>query len=312
MTVATHAPAPGAHGGDGAKLAQTLGVPVEDVLDLSASLNPVAPNLRKTIENHLDAVGRYPDPTEATVALANAVGVEHGQLVLTNGGAEGIAIVAAELGAGWVEEPEFALYKKYLTVVDPEAPRWRSNPHNPTGLLAASHETAGVWDEAFWQLATGTWTRGDAGTGSVVVGSLTKLLACPGLRVGYVICPDDAMASRLTARQAQWSVNGIVASALPDLLESVDLPRWSELTADLRNDLAAVLKHAGLDPLPSDANWVLVEAPTLRDDLAKHAILVRDCSGFGMPGTVRIAVPPAQGLERLAKALGNPQPGVDR
>ena len=34
----------------------------------------------------------------------------------------------------------------------------------------------------------GRWTRGDAD--AVVVGSLTKLLACPGLRVGYVLVPE--------------------------------------------------------------------------------------------------------------------------
>jgi len=31
---------------------------------------------------------------------------------------------------------------------------------------------------------------------------------------------------------------------------------------------------------------------------------VRDCASFGLPGTVRIAVPPPEGLERLDAALG--------
>jgi len=58
---------------------------------------------------------------------------------------------------------------------------------NPTGLLAGQSETAAVWDEAFYALATGSWTRGDVAAGATVVGSLTKLFACPGLRVGYVL-----------------------------------------------------------------------------------------------------------------------------
>jgi histidinol-phosphate/aromatic aminotransferase/cobyric acid decarboxylase-like protein len=304
MSVVARAPAPGSHGGDGARLAQALGVPIDEVLDLSASLNPVAPDIRRTVEKHLGALSRYPDPANATAALAEVMGVSPETLVLTNGGAEGIALVAGDAGAGWVEDPDFALYKRHLAVLDPLAPRWRSNPNNPTGLLAARHETAGVWDEAFWQLATGTWTRGDARSGSVVVGSLTKLLACPGLRIGYVLCPDDVTASRLLARQPQWSLNGIAASVLPDLLEDVDLPRWSRQVAGLQNDLAGVLTEAGLEPRQSDANWLLVDAPTLRDDLAQHAILVRDCGSFGMPGTARIAVASPQRLERLAIALG--------
>src|SRR5215469_17794324 len=102
------------------------------------------------------------------------VGVAAGALLLlTNGGAEAIVLAGAELG-GSVIEPDFALYPR------DGGRRWRSNPHNPTGLLAGPEVAAEVWDEAFYPLATGQWTRGDPG--QVVVGSLTKLLACPGLR----------------------------------------------------------------------------------------------------------------------------------
>jgi histidinol-phosphate/aromatic aminotransferase/cobyric acid decarboxylase-like protein len=54
----------------------------------------------------------------------------------------------------------------------------------------------------------------------------------------------------------------------------------------------------------ADAPWVLVRGSgDLRDRLATKAILVRDCASFGLPGTVRIAVPGEPGLERLAAAL---------
>jgi histidinol-phosphate/aromatic aminotransferase/cobyric acid decarboxylase-like protein len=297
------APPPGAHGGDGARLARALGRPPGDILDLSASLNPVAPDPAGVVARHLDAVGRYPDPAPATAALASAMGVAPARLLLTNGGAEAIALVAAEMPAGWVEEPDFSLYRRHLRVVDPAAGRWRSNPHNPTGLLAGTHDTAAVWDEAFWPLATGTWTRGDANHRSVVVGSLTKLLACPGLRIGYVLCPTDDLAGRLSARQPRWALNGLAAAALPELLAAVDLGAWAAATSRLRDQLAAVLRAAGYQPRPSHASWLLVEAPGLRDQLAARAILVRDCASFGWPGTVRIAVPDAAGLDRLAAAL---------
>ena len=65
----------------------------------------------------------------------------------------------------------------------------------------------------------------------------------------------------------------------------------------------ATLAAHGLRPQPSDANWVLVDAPDLRERLARQAILVRDCTSFGLPGTVRIAVPDDRGLDRLAGAL---------
>jgi len=229
--------------------------------------------------------------------------VEPSRLLLTNGGAEAIALVAAEQGAGWVDEPDFSLYRRHLAVLDPAAGRWRSNPHNPTGRLAVPGDTAAVWDEAFWPLATGTWTRGDTRHGAVVVGSLTKLLACPGLRIGYVLCPTDDLAGRLAARQPRWSLNGLAAAALPELLGSVDLPAWAAAMSTLRDRLTAVLRKGGYDPRPSHANWLLVDAPHLRDHLAARAILVRDCASFGLPGTVRIAVPDDKGLDRLEAAL---------
>jgi histidinol-phosphate/aromatic aminotransferase/cobyric acid decarboxylase-like protein len=193
-----------------------------------------------------------------------------------------------------VEEPEFSLHPRG------DGPRWRSNPHNPTGVLAGASERAAVWDEAFYPLATGTWTRGDSG--AVVVGSLTKLLACPGLRVGYVLADADVIA-RLRARQPAWSVNALAATALPELLAGVDLPAWSAATAALRRGLVDVLGRHGLAARASDANWVLVDAPGLREGLAPAGIVVRDCTSFGLPGTVRIAVPPPEGLERLDAAL---------
>jgi len=302
--VAAVIPPPGGHGGDGARLAAALGVDPAGVLDLSASLNPLAPDAGEVVAKHLDAVARYPDPEAATAALASALGAEPERVLLTNGGAQAIALVAAELG-GSVEEPEFSLHPRG------DGPRWRSNPHNPSGRLAGPDDgpnAVTVWDEAFYPLATGRWTGG----GGLVVGSLTKVFACPGLRVGYVVAPDDGVIRRLRARQTEWSVNGLAAAAVPDLLERADLPAWAAGIASLRAELVAVLRSVGLYPEPSDANWVLVRAPGLRAALAPHGVLVRDCATFGLPGHARVAVPGPDGLARLAAALSEISAQVPR
>lgn len=291
-----------AHGGYGVRLAEKLGVPVDQILDLSASINPVAPDPIPLVAAHLDRLRSYPDPDAAEVALAQVMGVDAGRLVLTNGGSEAIALVAAEHPVGWVEEPEFSLYRRHLTEVQPGAPRWRSNPNNPSGLLAPASDGADVWDEAFWPLTTGTWTRGDET--ATIVGSLTKLLACPGLRAGYVLSPDRREAERIRGRRPQWSVNALVCAALPDMLRAVDLPKWAAEVADLRDRLDGILRRAGYGPRPSDAHWLLVDDCDLEDRLAGHGICVRDCTSFGMAGTVRIAVPGPEGLDRLETALG--------
>jgi len=287
-------PAAGGHGGDGARVAEALGLDPATVLDLSASLNPLAPDPASIVARHLGSLGRYPDPARATAALAEAVGVGPEQVLLTNGGSEAISLVGARLG-GRVDEPEFSLHPRA------GGPRWRSNPHNPTGRLAAPDESAEVWDEAFYPLATGRWTRGDAE--SVVVGSLTKLFACPGLRLGYVIGPPDLVAA-LAGDQPHWSVNGPAASALPDLLATADLPAWAGAIAGLRRQLIDLLGAHGLGPQPSEANFVLcASAGGLRERLAPHGVVVRDCTSFGLAGMARVAVPGPEGMERLARAL---------
>ncbi len=314
----TGLPPPGAHGDDAGRVAAALGLDRRDLLDLSVSLNPFAPDVGACLAGHLDAVATYPDPAPATAALAGALGVDPARLLLTNGGAEAIALVAGHLRGGRVDEPEFSLYRRHLHQVGSDLPRWRSNPHNPTGRLAAPDEQAAVWDEAFYPLATGTWTRGDAEQGAWVVGSLTKLLACPGLRLGYVLGPDAAGVAQLARTQPAWSVNGLAAAVLGDLLDAVDLPGWAAQLSVARARLVATLADHGWTAQPSDANWVLVEAPGLRRALIDQRVLVRDGASFGLHGMVRIAVPHPDHHDRLksalaaAEAVARSQPGSRR
>jgi len=290
-------PTPGPHGGDAHRIAQALDVDPSSFLDLSASLNPVAPDVEALVALHLDSLRRYPDADESQRLLAQTIGIEPERLLLTNGGAEAISLLAQEID-GHVHEPEFSLHPRGPN----SAPLWRSNPHNPSGLLAAPGEHAGVWDEAFFPLAAGQWTRGDE-SALAVVGSLTKLFACPGLRLGYVIAAPDLI-DRLEARQPHWSVGSLALAVLPQLLTDADLTRWRDEIALLRRELAEMLESHGLTPLPSDANFLLCEAPVaLRHDLIGQGIVVRDCRSFGLPGHVRIAVPDRRGIERLGNAL---------
>ena len=299
-------PPAGPHGGDAAALAAALGCAPEEILDLSVSLNPDAPDVAGLAAGHLGALRRYPDPRAATEAMAGTLGITPDRVLLTNGGSEAIALVCADLGRAAVATPgEFSLYARHLAEVvdpaaDPATPRVRSNPHNPTGRLAGASERAAVWDEAFYPLAAGTWSRGDPD--AVVVGSLTKAFACPGLRVGYVAAPDPGVIERLAARQPRWALNALAAALVPDLLARADPAAWQRATAERR----AALTRAIPGVAPSDANYVLVAvaagAAPARERLARQGVLVRDCTGFGLPGHVRVAVPDEAGLRRLVAA----------
>lgn len=316
------APLPaGLHGGDGRVVAIAAGLDPDTVLDLSMSCNPFAPDPAPQVAAAIaaGALGRYPDERDrsvATAALAETIGVDPARVLVTSGGAEAIALVAAEVGQGWVDDPDFSLYARHLRALVPGGPRFRSDPHNPTGLLAEDQERAAVWDEAFYPLATGRWTRG-AGSAprsapAVVVGSLTKVLACPGLRLGYVIVPEDdgealglpGLARRLAERQPRWSVATPALAVLPALVAQADVAVWATQIATQRAALVEVLRRHGFEPEPSDANFVLVHgAGGLREGLVPHGVVVRDCASFGLPDSVRIAVPGDDGLDRLDRAL---------
>ncbi len=285
-------PPPGRHGGDGPAVAAAIGLDPATVVDLSASLNPFAPEVAPLLARRADAVRHYPDPALATGWLADAMGVDPARLLVTNGGSEAIDLVSRAVGGRVAAEPEFSLHPRGST-----GPLWRSDPHNPSGLLAGPGVSAGVWDEAFFHLATGTWTAGRHG---VVVGSLTKLFACPGLRLGYVIADDVDRFARL---QPEWSVSAVALAVLGDLLDRADLPGWAAAIVERRGELGALLAAVGLAVQPSDAPWLLVEAPGLRERLAPFGVVVRSCASFGLPDHCRIAVPDDRGLDVLASAL---------
>jgi ABC-type cobalamin/Fe3+-siderophores transport system ATPase subunit/histidinol-phosphate/aromatic aminotransferase/cobyric acid decarboxylase-like protein len=283
-------PAAGRHGGDGPAVARALGL--DTILDLSQTLNPFAPDVAALLVRHQDAVGQYPDASRATAALAEHLGVDRDRLLVTSGGSEAISLVAAEIGGRPVQEPDFGLYPRQAS-----GPRWRSDPHSPSGVLATPSEQAEVWDEAFYPQATGRWWSGRP---TLVVGSLTKVFACPGLRMGYLIADDVA---RFARRQPAWPVGSLGLAVLPELLEMADVASWRDQIAEARSELVGRFEERGYEAVAADAPWVLVHAPGLRARLAPQGVLVRDCASFAMPGWVRVAVPGEPGLARLTAAL---------
>lgn len=298
----------GQHGGDGRRVAARFGLDPAQVLDLSASLNPFAPPVAELLVNHVGLVTEYPDPEAGSRLLAEKIGVDPRRFVLTNGGAEAIALVAQIVEAGTITEPEFSLYRRHLpTVTDSSAVakadnRWRSNPNNPMGALAAADDSALVWDEAFYPLATGRWTRGDEA--SWRLGSLTKLWSCPGLRLGYVIAPTVNEADAVRQLQPRWAVNGLALGLIPELLALTDLTGWAIDTAKLRDRFVNELKLLGLEVSPSSANWVLLpNTRGLKERLAPAGIIVRDCASFGLSDTHRVALPSPDSFDRVVSEI---------
>ena len=79
--------------------------------------------------------------------------------------------------------------------------------------------------------------------------------------------------------------------------------------SEAKDYLVAELSCLGLPPLPSEANFFLVEvgnASEFRRALLNRRMMVRDCSSFGLPQHIRIAprtLPECQSLVAAIKEV---------
>jgi histidinol-phosphate/aromatic aminotransferase/cobyric acid decarboxylase-like protein len=292
------------HGDDSKKRAAKLGLDPFNILDLALNLNPVPPKMSDLLKNALDkAILRdYPDEDQPLHAFGNFLGIDKSRIVFCNGAAEAISLVSRLFVRANILDIDFSLYERHF-IRDPLAKKIRSNPHNPTGYLHKKNEEVYIWDEAFYPMTGLGFSRGIS-ENSIVIGSFTKLWACPGLRMGYVILPEEDIAKKLLNLRPLWSLGSLACYVIPRMLERTDIDYISAQINLLRGDLISLLKRYGLSPLDSFAPFVFVpNAADLYEPLLKKGIFVRHCESFMRPDAIRIAVCDSQALERLEKAL---------
>ncbi|HJT79233.1 MAG TPA: threonine-phosphate decarboxylase CobD, partial [Gemmataceae bacterium] len=294
------------------------------------------------------AVTRYPDPDcrALTERLAALHRLEPAQVVVGNGASEIIHALPRAFPAARVAIAE-PTYTEYLRAswlagaavthwlpadesfrpapfpVDGAGLVWLCNPNNPTGQLwppgplrawvAAHPRTLFVVDESFLPFHPDeqehSLVPAVAGADNlVVVRSLTKLYAIPGLRLGYAITSPERAAC-LRAQLPPWSVNAFAqAAGLAALEDAAFLRRTHAWFREEARPFAAHLR--GLGGLPSEAPFVLlrlggVTSARLTARLRRHGLLVRDAANFvGLgPQYVRVAVRTAEENATLLGAL---------
>lgn len=305
------------HGGTVFATARQHGWSWRDVLDFSASINPLgpAPGVRPAIEAAMDEIVHYPDPYASRLvnALANQWNVEPECILAGNGATELIHFLARTLRAERVTlvVPTFSEFHRAW----PDARLVRmedswpddgllvvTNPNNPTGRCVALRERRGLTlvDESFIEF---TDLPSAIGSGRMVLRSLTKFQALPGLRVGALVGPPDVM-RRLRVYREPWQVNVLAeAAALAAMTDREHARRTREYVAAERARVTAALGAA-----PSVANYVFVPLEYSADSLAQHLldrrILIRVCTG--MPGVdgeaVRLAIRTRSENDRLIEA----------
>ena len=201
-----------------------------------------------------------------------------------------------------------------------------ANPGNPSGLFRTPEECLRLmssrsdllWiiDEAFVEYA-GTETEASVlqrlPKNGIVLRSLTKFHAVPGVRLGY-LAADAELAQAIRDELPAWSVNAFaLAAAQAVFADTSDFAAQTRAeNAERRADLAAALSSLpGIEVYPSAANYVLFRWPgaprNLLDILLKRfGIAVRDCSNYhGLKdgSWFRAAVRFPEDHRRLAEAL---------
>lgn len=107
------------HGGQPEQMKQLFQINTDQqVLDFSANLNPIGPPnwLKDALQESYQSITRYPDPSysQTTAAVAQFEGIDQENILLTNGGAEAIFLVAKyfEKGKACIVHPTFLEYER--------------------------------------------------------------------------------------------------------------------------------------------------------------------------------------------------------
>lgn len=353
------------HGGNVYAASRDLGRGIRDLIDFSASINPLgpSPHVWRAISKARRLITHYPDPDcwELRQALARCWQRQPDEIVVGNGSTELIDVLprALKIRHLAVVQPTFSEYERSMAraggrVTTVSAKRREQyaqpvedlchllkkrggssdfidgvllcNPNSPTGQactvddllrVADIAQRRGIWliiDEAFADYcpdrsflpSAASWSR------VVVLRSLTKFYALPGLRVGYAVAKPAAIEA---FRQLipPWSVNvlGQVA-AVAAVNDSAYMWKSVRFMARERERFRSMLTALpSCLVTPTYANYFFVELPRgwhareVSAQLRGKGLLIRDCST--VPGansrSIRIAVRSQDENDRLIRAL---------
>ncbi|CAO0824741.1 threonine-phosphate decarboxylase [Desulfarculales bacterium] len=141
----------GGHGGDIWSAARSLGVSVSEILDLSASLNPLGqpPGLSKVISEALQLIRHYPDRStlELRQALAKSLGVKPANILPGNGSTALIRVVARamDLRSIVVMAPVFGEFARSLAITGRHFSYLLLKEKN--GFAPTSRDLGQLWDQ---------------------------------------------------------------------------------------------------------------------------------------------------------------------
>ncbi len=299
--------------------------------------------LYKHLAEHLDCIENYPeaDARGFEMALTEHLALNSGEVLVTNGATEAIYLIAqaykgsvsAILGPTFSEYADACRMFQHTTVLIDELSDidgdqqivWLCNPNNPTGkvlpladlesVIKGYPEMIFVVDCSYAPFSCLPQLNSKQGVrfGNVIMlHSMTKRFAIPGLRLGFITGPITLL-DQVRALCKPWSVNQLAISAGHYLLSHeadyvIDLVG---LQTEVRYLTEALTELGFVRVFPTDCHFMLARtlvstADSLKEYLAtKCGILIRNASNFeGLDASYfRIAVQTHTENEELVKGI---------
>lgn len=263
------------------------------------------------------SIHSYPEPDAISLSrlIADQNRVATNNICITNGATEAIYMIAQAFRGkhSAVIQPTFSEYGDACLVNDhivsmvksiDDVPEqvdvvWLCNPNNPTGTVTdkerlkeyiISHpEKYIVIDQSYEYFTTKSLfavSEAMQCKNVILLHSMTKRYAIPGLRLGYITACSETVA--LISRYCMpWSVNGLAIEAGKFLLENgAEIINVEEYIAETKRFHKILSQIERLEVYDTDTHFFLCRltdktASELKEYLIqKHGILIRDASNF--------------------------------
>jgi len=242
-------------------------------------------------------LARYPEREPVEGAVANFLGIQPPELLLTNGVDEAIHLLCEtylEPGdEALIVVPTYSMYRIYMmaagaqvigvpasknfafpaaAVIHAITPRTRliaiANPNNPTGAIAPPEElvklarcapnAALLVDEAYFEFC-GQTLLGELREipNLFVARTFSKAYGLAGLRIG-VLAGDPEQMRAIRRVSSPYNVNAVALACLPEAIDDqAYIQQYVSEVLESRARLESVLDAGGIQFWPSRANFVL-------------------------------------------------------
>lgn len=273
--------------------------------------------LYQYLSRQMESIRTYPEPEPYSLekVLAERFRLSSEEVCVTNGATEAIYLIAQTFRnqTSAILMPTFSEYAdacrlhghKVVPIYNlnrlPDRGKliWLCNPNNPTGevrekealtaCIKQNPQRIFIIDQSyefFTQKALLTAREAAEFPNVILLHSMTKRFAVPGLRLGYITACKELLHEIRTQRMP-WSVNQLAIEAGHYLLSSsqcdIDIPLLLKEKERLAQSLLSI---GGMEIWPSDTHYMLVQlrmgkAAALKEYLAtEQGILIRDASNF--------------------------------